>query len=395
MSEGLLNRLSTALDAAEADGTYKHLKKIQGAIGATIKLDGKSDITLLSSNDYLGFANNPEIVEAAKEALSTYGASTASVRFICGTQVIHEQLETEIAHFHGTEGALTYSSCWAANTGLFPAITGPGDVVLSDELNHASLIDGIRATAKTVVRDVYKHSDLSDLEAKLKLHADAPARLIVTDGVFSMEGDIARLDEIVALAKKYDALVVLDDSHGLGVLGKTGKGTAEHFGVMDQIDIFTGTLGKALGAGTGGFVAGPKAITETLIQKSRPHLFSNALPPSVAAAGIKSLELLKSNPETVSDLQAKAKWFRNHLTELGLNPLKGDSAVVPVIVGKTATAIKLAGAMLDKGVFVTGFGFPVVPEGEARLRFQISAAHTQEQLEDAALKLVDCMKSQN
>ncbi|MBL4739484.1 MAG: glycine C-acetyltransferase [Sneathiella sp.] len=395
MSNDLLMRLGAALDAAEADGTYKHLKKIQGAIGAKIKLDGKSDITLLSSNDYLGFANHPEIVQAAKEALSVYGASTASVRFICGTQVIHEQLETELANFHGTEGALTYSSCWAANTGLFPAITGTGDVILSDELNHASLIDGIRATAKTVVRDVYKHSDLTDLEAKLKKHADAPSRLIVTDGVFSMEGDIALLDEIVALAQKYDALVVLDDSHGLGVLGKTGRGTAEHFGVMDQIDIFTGTLGKALGAGTGGFVAGPKVITETLIQKSRPHLFSNALPPSVAAAGIKSLALLKSNPETVSDLQAKANWFRNHLNELGLNPLKGDSAVVPVIVGKTATAIKLAGAMLDRGVFVTGFGFPVVPEGEARLRFQISAAHSQEQLEGAAQMLVECMEGQN
>jgi len=392
MSNGLLNRLGSALNDAEEDGTYKHLKKIQGAIGAKIKLDGVSDITLLSSNDYLGFANNPEIVEAAKEALSTYGASTASVRFICGTQVIHDQLEIELANFHQTEGALTYSSCWAANTGLFPAITGAGDVILSDELNHASLIDGIRATAKTVVRDVYKHSDMADLEAKLKQHADAPSRLIVTDGVFSMEGDIAPLDKVVALAQKYDALVILDDSHGLGVLGKTGRGTAEHFGVMEQIDIFTGTLGKALGAGTGGFVAGPKVITETLIQKSRPHLFSNALPPSVAAAGIKSLELLKSNPGTVSDLQSKAKWFRNHLNELGLNPLKGDSAVVPVIVGKTATAIKLAGEMLDRGVFVTGFGFPVVPEGEARLRFQISAAHSHEQLEIAAQKLMDCME---
>lgn len=393
MSNGLLNRLSKALEVAEKDGTYKHLKKIQSAIGPQIKLDGKSDITLLSSNDYLGFANNSEIVEAARDALSTYGASTASVRFICGTQVIHAQLETELAKFHGTEAALTYSSCWAANTGLFPAITGPGDVILSDELNHASLIDGIRATAKTVVRDVYKHSDLGDLEAKLKQHADAPARLIVTDGVFSMEGDIARLDEIVALARKYDALVILDDSHGLGVLGKTGRGTAEHFGVMDEIDIFTGTLGKALGAGTGGFVAGPSAITETLIQKSRPHLFSNALPPSVAAAGIKSLELLRSNPSTVKSLQEKAKWFRAHLNELGLNPLEGDSAVVPVIVGKTATAIKLAGAMLDKGVFVTGFGYPVVPEGEARLRFQISAGHTQEQLENAAQMLLGCMKA--
>ncbi len=384
MSRKLIDRLSDALIDAEATGTYKHLKYIQSAIGPKIKLEGRGEVTLLSSNDYLGLANNPEIVEAARDALTQYGASTASVRFICGTQEIHRELETTLADFHGTEAALTYSSCWAANTGLFNVITSPGDVILSDELNHASLIDGIRATVKGVIRKVYKHSDMADLEEKLKEYADAPARLIVTDGVFSMEGDIAPLDKIVELARQYDALVVLDDSHGLGVLGDTGKGTAEHFGVMDDIDIFTGTLGKALGAGTGGFVAGPKAVTEMLVQKSRPHLFSNALPASVAAAGCKSLELLSAQPQKVKDLQDKARWFRSRLEELGLNPLEGDSAVVPVIVGKTATAITLAGEMLQEGVFVTGFGFPVVPEGEARLRFQVSASHKKEQLEEAA-----------
>ncbi len=392
MSQTLLKRLADTLAQEEKDGTYKHLKTIKGAIGSRIDLEGSGEVTLLSSNDYLGLANHPDVVRAAKEALDQYGASTASVRFICGTQDIHEKLETELAGFHATEAALTYSSCWAANTGLFPAVTSPGDVILSDELNHASLIDGIRATAKGVIKEVYRHSDLKDLEEKLVRHQSAPARLIVTDGVFSMEGDIARLDKIVDLAKHYDALVVLDDSHGLGVLGKTGRGVAEHFGVLSDIDIFTGTLGKALGAGTGGFVAGPKAITEMLIQKSRPHLFSNALPASVAAAGCQSLDLVGKHPERVQELKQKADWFRSHLKELGLNPLPGDSAVVPVIIGKTADAIRIAGEMLQAGIFVTGFGFPVVPEGEARLRFQVSWSHSQEQLEQAAATLVRCLK---
>ncbi|MCC3305821.1 glycine C-acetyltransferase [Sneathiella sp. HT1-7] len=387
MTNNLINRLTADLAAADRNGTYKKLKTIEGPIGDRIRLKDIGEVTLLSSNDYLGFANHPVVVEAARDALLRYGASTASVRFICGTQDVHQTLETDLARFHGTEEALTYSSCWAANTGLFAAICGAGDVILSDELNHASLIDGIRATTKDVVRGVYKHSDMADLEAKLQKHIDAPSRLIVTDGVFSMEGDIAPLDKIVALAEKYDALVVLDDSHGLGVMGETGHGTAEHFGVMDQIDIFTGTLGKALGAGTGGFVAGPIAITETLIQKSRPHLFSNALPASVAAAGSKSIELLEADPKRVQALQRKAAGFRARLKALGLNPLEGDSAVVPVIVGETATAIQLAEEMLNKGIFVTGFGFPVVPEGQARLRFQISASHSAAELEEAASAL--------
>jgi glycine C-acetyltransferase len=394
MTHTLLERLALDLEKAEQDGTYKRLKIIEGPIGNKVWLEGKGEVTLLSSNDYLGLANHPELVSTARDALLHYGVSTASVRFICGTQSIHQALENDLAAFHGTEAALTYSSCWAANTGLFAAIAGEGDVILSDELNHASLIDGIRMTSKTVVRDVYKHSDMADLEAKLQKHKDAPTRLIVTDGVFSMEGDIAPLDQIVALARKYDALIVLDDSHGLGVMGKTGHGTAEHFGVMADIDIFTGTLGKALGAGTGGFVAAPKAITETLIQKSRPHLFSNALPASVAAAGCKSLELLERHPDMVSGLQQKAAAFRARLKELNLNPLDGDSAVVPVIVGQTATAIRLAGELLDKGIFVTGFGFPVVPEGEARLRFQVSAAHSDAELEEAAEILNACLSGQ-
>jgi len=391
MTNNLIARLSKDLEAADAAGTYKRLTTIESPIGHRIWLKDKGEVILLSSNDYLGLANDPEVVSTARDALLSFGASTASVRFICGTQSVHKALEDHLATFHGTEAALTYSSCWAANTGLFAAICGPGDVILSDELNHASLIDGIRMTGKEVVRKVYKHSDMKDLEAKLKEYQGAPSRMIVTDGVFSMEGDIALLDKIVSLAKQYDALVILDDSHGLGVMGETGHGTAEHFGVMAGIDIFTGTLGKALGAGTGGFVAGPKAITETLIQKSRPHLFSNALPASVAAAGSKSLEILERHPERVKHLQEKAVNFRARLKELGLNPLDGDSAVVPVIVGETSTAIRLASELLDQGIFVTGFGFPVVPEGEARLRFQVSAAHTEAELEDAAKKLQNCL----
>ncbi|MBO6826413.1 MAG: glycine C-acetyltransferase [Sneathiella sp.] len=389
MSQQVLKRLSDALDAAEENGTYKHLKSLKTAIGPDVSIEGVGDVLLFCSNDYLGFANNTDVVSAARSALDHYGASTASVRFICGTQDIHETLEQDIANLHGTEAALTYSSCWAANTGLFSAICAPGDVILSDELNHASLIDGIRVAGKEVTKTVYKHSDMADLRAKLEAHKEAPGRIIVTDGVFSMEGDIAPLDQLVALAKEYDALIVLDDSHGLGVVGETGLGVAEHYGVLDQIDIFTGTLGKALGAGTGGFIAGPKAVRETLIQKSRPHLFSNALPPSVAAAGSASIKLLKENPERVKELQEKATWFRNRLNALGLNPLEGESAIVPVILGETSTAIRVAGEMLDAGIFVTGFGFPVVPEGEARVRFQVSYLHTKENLEKAAQTLAN------
>ena len=384
MTNPVLSRIAGEVEAARQDGTLKLLKTMESPIGAEVDLKEAGHVILMSSNDYLGLSNHPEIVEAAKAALLKYGASTASVRFICGTQTIHQELEEALANLHGTQVALTYSSCWAANTGLMPIIAGPGDVLISDELNHASIIDGCRASAKNVVRTVYKHADMTSLKAKLEEHKDAPGRIIVTDGVFSMEGDIAPLPEIVALAREYDALIVLDDSHGLGVLGPNGLGTADHFGVMDQIDIFTGTLGKALGAGTGGFVAGPKAVRELLIHKSRPHLFSNALPASVAGAAVKSVELLKAHPDWARDTIEKAQYFRKLLQDRGLKALDGDSAVVPVIIGETAAAIALSMRMLDEGIFVTGFGFPVVPEGEARLRFQISHAHSREQLEKVA-----------
>ncbi|MBE7637816.1 glycine C-acetyltransferase [Sneathiella sp. P13V-1] len=393
MSKKLLERLAGQLQKAEENGTYKHLRSLESAIGARVELEGQGQVTLFCSNDYLGFANDPIVVSAAKQALDHFGASTASVRFICGTQTVHEKLEKDLASLHGTEAALTYSSCWAANTGLFSAICGEGDVILSDELNHASLIDGIRVAGKGVQKQVYKHSDMADLEEKLEAAILAPARIIVTDGVFSMEGDIAPLDQIVELADKYDALIVLDDSHGLGVMGQHGLGVAEHYGVLDQIDIFTGTLGKALGAGTGGFVACPSSVRETLIQKSRPHLFSNALPPSVAAAGSTSIQLLQDDPQRVAVLQKKANWFRSYLQDLGLKPLVGESAIVPVILGQTATAIEVASKMLEKGIFVTGFGFPVVPEGEARVRFQVSYLHNEEDLKQAADTLASIIKT--
>ena len=385
--------LNAELEQVKQDGLFKAERIITTAQQPQIAVTTGEQVVNFCANNYLGLANHPDLIAAAKNGLDEHGFGMASVRFICGTQDIHKQLETTISDFLGTQETILYPSCFDANGGLFETILDAEDAIISDSLNHASIIDGVRLCKAKRYR--YTNSDMNDLEKQLsQANADgARFKIIVTDGVFSMEGDIAPLDKVTALARKYDALVVLDDSHGLGVLGATGLGVAEHFGVLDQIDIFTGTLGKALGAGTGGFVAGPKAVTETLIQKSRPHLFSNALPPSVAASGCKSIELLKAHPEWVQETQAKAKWFRAHLRELGLNPLAGDSAIVPVILGETATAIKIANDLLAQGIFVTGFGFPVVPEGEARLRFQISYAHSQAQLKEAASVLKKCLQS--
>ncbi len=388
----ILKRLETELDAARKAGTYKRLRPLESPIGAQAKMQNIGQVLVMSSNDYLGFSNHPQIVAAAKKALDMYGASTASVRFICGTLAVHDELEHLLAQLHGTEAAMTYSSCWAANTGLTPAITVPGDVVISDALNHASIIDGCRMVAKGVVREVYQHADMNDLERLLKQHQDAPGRVVITDGVFSMEGDLAPLDKIAELCQRYSALLVLDDSHGLGVVGRTGKGVAELYNVMDQIDVYTGTLGKALGAGTGGFVAGPRAVTEMLVQRSRPHLFSNALPASVAGAGVASLELLRAHPEKPQSLMKKAAHLREAFRKRGIESLEGQSAIVPVILGETARAIAVAERMLARHIFVTGFGFPVVPEGHARLRFQVSDAHSYEQLDQAADALSECLQ---
>lgn len=389
MSPRLNARLAETLGAAVQAGTYKRLHEIEGPVGTRVRLAGRGDVALMSSNDYLGLANHPEVVAAAKAALNRYGAGTASVRFICGTLAIHRELETAIARFLHQGAAITYSSCWAANTGLFAAITQPGDVVLSDELNHASIVDGCRMVAAGVIREVYRHNDMAHLRALLDQHAGAPATIIVTDGVFSMEGDLARLPDLVKLARKYDATVILDDSHGLGVLGETGRGTAEHFGLMHQIDIVTGTLGKALGAGTGGFVSAGAPVIDTLIQRSRPHLFSNALPASIAAAALAAIRLLDTNPAMSQALRVNSRVFRSLLAERSIPVLDGESAIIPVIVGETNRAISLAARLLERGIFVTGFGFPVVPEGTARLRFQVSRAHSPKMLEKVAATFLE------
>ena len=328
---------------------------------------------MLSSNNYLGLANHPQVVAAGIDGLQHYGAGTASVRFICGTFTVHRELEQKLADLVGTQAALTYVSCWNANEGLMPLIVGEGDCILSDELNHASIIDACRLTRRAE-RLVYKHSDMADLEAKLIEHASARVKVIVTDGVFSMEGDIARLPEICALARQYQAVVVMDDSHGTGVLGATGRGTAEHFNMLGQVDIITSTLGKALGGAAGGFVAASRPIIDYLIQRSRPQLFSNALPTSVACSALKAVDILLHEPERVSRLHDNVTYFRTELKKLGYQPLESPSAIIPIIVGDTARAIRLSEKLYEAGVWVTGFGYPVVPEGSARLRVQISAA---------------------
>lgn len=377
-------RLQSDIEKLKAAGTYKTLRHLTTPMAPEVHMEEAGDVIVLSSNNYLGLSDEPSVIDAGKRGLDKYGAGTASVRFICGTFDIHRTLEDRIAQFLGTEASLTYVSCWNANTGLFPVICEEGSAILSDELNHASIIDGCRLASKSR-RERYKHGDMHDLEEKLKAVQGCSPILIVTDGVFSMEGSIAKLPEIVALAKKYNAVTVVDDSHGTGVMGKTGRGTIEHFGLEGQIDIITGTLGKALGGAAGGFVAGSRALIDTLIQKSRPQLFSNALPATVACSALAAIDYLDEHPQLVDRLRDNVAYFREGLKRLGLRPLEGESAIVPIIVGDTAFAIAMSDKLLKRGVFVTGFGFPVVPEGTARIRVQISAKLTKEEM-DRALK---------
>ena len=382
MTTALDRSLGADLAAMEKAGTLKSFRHITGPMDTEVTMAEKSGrVLVLSSNNYLGLADHPEVVAAGKKALDEYGAGTASVRFICGTFSIHDEIERVLARLSHTEGALTYVSCWAANTGLIPAVAGADDALVSDELNHASLIDGCRgAKAK---RLVYKHSDMKDLEAKLAEVKGARRVFIVTDGVFSMEGDVARLPEIIALARKFDASTILDDSHGVGVMGKHGRGTAEHFGVEGEVDIITGTLGKALGGAAGGYVAGSKTLVNYLQQVSRPQLFSNALPATIAASAMKAIEVLEREPGRVERLHAITRKVRDGLKARGFKPLEGESAIVPIIVGDTAFAIRMSRELLAEGIFITGFGYPVVPEGTARLRIQMCAALTDEQIDFA------------
>jgi len=380
-------RLQGELDALKAAGTYKYLRHLTSPMAPEVDMEEAGHVIVLSSNNYLGLSDQADVIEAGVAGLQKYGAGTASVRFICGTFAIHRTLEDRIAEFLSMQSALTYVSCWNANTGLFPTIAEEGSTIISDELNHASIIDGCRLATKSK-RERYKHSDMSELEGKLRAADPRGPILIVTDGVFSMEGSLANLPAIVQLAKKYNAVTVVDDSHGTGVMGKSGRGTIEHFGLEGQIDIITGTLGKALGGAAGGFVAGSHALIETLIQRSRPQLFSNALPPTVAASSLAAIEYLESHPELVEKLRENTTYFRQGLKKLGFNPLEGESAILPIIVGEPSFAIAMSEQLLKRGLFVTGFGFPVVPEGTARIRVQISAKLTKAEM-DRALAAFD------
>ena len=364
---------------------YKRLNHLSSPQAAHVKMEGRGDVLILSSNNYLGLCNEPVVVEAGHEGLKKFGAGTGSVRFICGTFTVHRELEEALARFVGCEASMSFVSCWNANEGLTATIVEGTDVVFSDELNHASIIDSMRL-AKAITKCttvVYKHSDLDDLVAKLQSHKSARRRVIWTDGVFSMEGSICKLPQLLQIAKDHDAVLAVDDSHSTGVLGRTGRGTAEHFGVLGEVDVITSTLGKALGGAAGGFVAGPAALADLLAQRSRPQLFSNALPPTVATSALAAVRFLETHPERVQQLHDNTTWFRNAITEAGFKPIPGETPIVPIIIGETAAAIAMSDALLAEGIFVTGFGFPVVPHGTARVRCQISAAHTQDDLEFA------------
>jgi len=379
------SELKAAIEKLKQDRVYKRLNYLASPQDARVQMEGRGEIIILSSNNYLGLCNEPSVVKSGIEGLEQFGAGTGSVRFICGTFTIHRDLEQAIADLVGTEASLSYVSAWNANEGLTATIVEQDDFVVSDALNHASIIDSIRL-AKAITKcttAVYQHSDLDDLRSKLDSAKSARRRIIWTDGVFSMEGSIARLPEILQLAEEYDAIVAVDDSHGTGVLGANGRGTAEHFGVLGEVDIITSTLGKALGGAAGGFVAGSASLCDMLTQRSRPQLFSNALPPTVAASALGAIKHLAHNPQLVQKLRDNTRYFRAAITEAGFKPLSGETPIVPIIVGETATAIKMSDMLLDEGVFVTGFGFPVVPQGQARVRCQLSAAHSRDDLDQA------------
>jgi glycine C-acetyltransferase len=385
MRAAVEQRLQSELDQFKQDGVYKRLNYLDSPQDSRVRMEGRGDVIILSSNNYLGLSALPEVVAGGVRALERFGAGTASVRFICGTFTIHRELEQALADFVGTEASLSYVSCWNANEGLCATMLGPDDAVISDELNHASIIDAIRL-ARSIGKSraaVYKHSDMADLEEKLKAAKDARTRLVFTDGIFSMEGDIARLADILELARKYDAVVAVDDSHATGVLGATGRGTPEHAGVLGEVDIITSTLGKALGGAAGGFTASSAALCDYLTQRSRPQLFSNALPCTVAGSALAAVDYLREHPERVTALHDNARYFREQLVSLGFKPLEGETPIIPVILGETAKAIQMSNALLDEGVFVTGFGYPVVPKGQARVRCQVSAGHSHDDLDEA------------
>jgi len=385
MTNALEARLAAQLETFHRDRVYKRLNYLETPQAARVRMEGRGEVIILSSNNYLGLSNQPEVVAAGKAGLDRYGAGTASVRFICGTFSVHRDLEAACARLVGTAASLSFVSCWNANEALPATVLTENDLVLSDQLNHASIIDGIRL-AKAITRcqtGVFRHGNLADLDEKLSAARDRQVKMVISDGVFSMEGSIADLPGLLEVCRRHGAVLVLDDSHATGVLGATGRGTAEHFGLLGQVDIITSTLGKALGGAAGGFVAGSTALCDYLTQRARPQLFTNALPATVAASALAAVEFLEGHPERVGTLQANAAYFRDRLLGLGFQPLPGQTPIIPVIVGETADAIRMSELLLDEGVFVTGFGFPVVPQGTARVRCQVSAAHTREDLDQA------------
>ena len=375
----------------KAERVYKVLNHLDSPQAARVQMEGRGEVLILSSNNYLGLCDEPSVVQAGVEGLGRFGAGTASVRFICGTFTVHRELETALARFVGAPAAMSFVSAWNANEALTASVVEEGDFVVSDALNHASIIDSMRL-AKAITRcttAVYRHGDMDDLVEKLVAQKSAKRRLIWTDGIFSMEGAIAKLPQLLQVARDHAAVLIVDDSHATGVLGATGRGTAEHFGVMGEVDVITSTLGKALGGAAGGFVAGPTALCDVLTQRSRPQLFSNALPPTVACSALASVRFIEAHPERVQALHENAAFFRAALSEAGLKPLDGETPIVPIIVGETADAIRMSQLLLDQGIFVTGFGFPVVPHGTARLRCQVSAVHTRADLEYAVRSIRD------
>jgi glycine C-acetyltransferase len=376
----LLDHLASQMAGLRQAGTYKEELVLETPQGPRVRVGGR-DVVMLTSNNYLGFANHPRVREAQKKAVDRWGGGLASVRFICGTQTVHRDLEAEIASFFGKDDAILYMSCWNANEGLFAAVLDEADGLYSDELNHASIIDGVRLSKAKRFR--MPHNDPKALAAMLAADDTSRFRLVMTDGVFSMEGEEADLRGLVPICDAEKALLVVDDSHATGVLGKTGRGTAEEQGVLDRVPVFTGTLGKAMGSAAGGFVTGPKALVETLRQRSRTYLFSNSLPPAVAAGSLEAFRMLREDPAPVAKLRENAAYFRKGISEAGFRIPHGTHPIVPVIVGETAKALAMAKALFEEGVYVSGFGFPVVPQGQARLRCQVSAAHERNDLDRA------------
>jgi glycine C-acetyltransferase len=385
INQSFTKSLEATIEQLKVDKVYKRLNYLDSPQAARVQMEGRGEILILSSNNYLGLSDEPSVIEAGIAGLRRYGAGTASVRFICGTFTIHRELEDALARFVGTDASLSFVSAWNANEGFTATIAQEGDFIVSDALNHASIIDSMRL-AKAISKcttAVFKHGDMNDLRAKLAEAKGAKRRIIWTDGIFSMEGAIAKLPDILQIARDTDSIVAVDDSHSTGVLGKTGRGTAEHFGVLGEVDVITSTLGKALGGAAGGFVAGSEAVADYLTQRSRPQLFSNALPPTVAASALAAVRFVEQHPERVETLRQNTQYFRGAISEAGFKPLPGETPIIPIIVGETAAAIQMSDLLLDNGVFVTGFGYPVVPQGQARVRCQISAAHTRADLDEA------------